>query len=87
MALRSKLPRCTHFAVNPTKLAWLDRAYRQRDGLTYMKVDPLLKSLRHDPRYAELLNRMNMCLSDGGRKNCAQKGKNCPVRAFIANAV
>lgn len=40
---------------------WLDRAYRQRDGgLTYMKVDPLLKSLRHDPRYAELLREMHL---------------------------
>jgi TolB-like protein/DNA-binding winged helix-turn-helix (wHTH) protein len=41
--------------------AWLDRAYRQRDGgLSYVKVDPLLKSLRRDQRYADLLNKMHM---------------------------
>jgi len=39
---------------------WLDRAYGQRNaGLTLTKVDPLLKSLRHDPRYAALLKKLN----------------------------
>lgn len=39
--------------------AWLDRAYRQRDGgLAYVKVDPLLNNLRRDPRYSDLLNKM-----------------------------
>jgi TolB-like protein/DNA-binding winged helix-turn-helix (wHTH) protein/Flp pilus assembly protein TadD len=37
-------------------LEWLERAYRQRDGgLPEMKTDPLLKNLRHDHRYAQLL--------------------------------
>ena len=41
-------------------LAWLDRAYRQRDGgLTLVKVDPLLKNLRRDPRYFDLLTKMH----------------------------
>jgi len=41
-------------------IAWLDRAYRQRDGgLTLMKVDPLLKRLRRDPRYFDLLTKMH----------------------------
>ena len=40
---------------------WLDRAYKQRDGgLGSLKTDLLLKSLRGDPRYAELLGRMNL---------------------------
>jgi hypothetical protein len=40
---------------------WLDRAYAQRDSaLTLTKVDPLLKSLRHDPRYTELLKKLNL---------------------------
>jgi TolB-like protein/lipoprotein NlpI len=40
--------------------AWLDRAYRQRDGgLTLVKVDPLLKNLRRDPRYSNLLMKMH----------------------------
>ena len=40
--------------------AWLDRAYCQRDGgLTLVKVDPLLKNLRRDPRYSDLLMKMH----------------------------
>jgi len=40
---------------------WLDRAYAQRDsGLIGTKVDPLLKSLRNDPRYAALLKKLNL---------------------------
>jgi tetratricopeptide (TPR) repeat protein len=40
---------------------WLDRAYGQRDtGLILTKVDPLLKSLRHDPRYAASLKKLNL---------------------------
>jgi TolB-like protein/DNA-binding winged helix-turn-helix (wHTH) protein/Flp pilus assembly protein TadD len=39
---------------------WLERAYRQRDGgLTDIQIDPLLKSLRQDPRYAELIRKMH----------------------------
>jgi len=39
---------------------WLDRAYAQRNsGLIGTKVDPLLKSLHHDPRYAALLKKLN----------------------------
>jgi len=40
---------------------WLERAYKQRDpGLPEIKTDPLLKNLRHDPRYTELLNKMHL---------------------------
>jgi TolB-like protein/DNA-binding winged helix-turn-helix (wHTH) protein/Flp pilus assembly protein TadD len=40
---------------------WLERAYEQRDaGLPEIKTDPLCKSLRHDPRYTELLKRMRL---------------------------
>ena len=40
---------------------WLDRAYRQRDGgLIFVKIDPLFKSLRQDPRYIDLLKRMRL---------------------------
>jgi TolB-like protein/DNA-binding winged helix-turn-helix (wHTH) protein/Flp pilus assembly protein TadD len=42
---------------------WLDRAYRQRDpGTPELKTDPLMGSLRHDPRYAELLKRMHLSI-------------------------
>src|SRR6266478_2948467 len=40
---------------------WLDRAYAQHDsGLVGTKVDPLLKSLRKDPRYAAFLKKLNL---------------------------
>ena len=39
---------------------WLERAHAQRDGgLIAMKVDPLLKSLHSDPRYAAFLKKLN----------------------------
>jgi TolB-like protein/DNA-binding winged helix-turn-helix (wHTH) protein/Tfp pilus assembly protein PilF len=39
---------------------WLDRAYAQRDGgLVATKVDPLLKSLHSDSRYAAFLKKLN----------------------------
>ncbi|HTF68407.1 MAG TPA: winged helix-turn-helix domain-containing protein [Edaphobacter sp.] len=40
---------------------WLERAYKQRDtGLPEIKFDPLLKNLRRDPRYTELLKKMRL---------------------------
>ena len=40
---------------------WLDRAYVQRDDdLIVTKVDPLLKSLLKDPRYAAFLKKLNL---------------------------
>ena len=42
-------------------IQWLDRAYLQHDGgLATVKVDPLLRSLRPDPRYKAFLNKMNL---------------------------
>ena len=41
--------------------AWLERAYIQRDqGLTEVKVDPLLASLRTDTRYPVFLAKMRL---------------------------
>ena len=40
---------------------WLERAYAQRDSsLIGTKVDPLLKSLHNDPRYAAFLKKLNL---------------------------
>jgi TolB-like protein/DNA-binding winged helix-turn-helix (wHTH) protein/lipoprotein NlpI len=40
---------------------WLDRAYAQRDpSLMSTKMDPLLKSLHDDPRFAALLKKLNL---------------------------
>src|SRR5579864_4358813 len=39
---------------------WLDRAFVQRNaGLIEAKVNPLLKSLHHDPRFASQLKKLN----------------------------
>jgi TolB-like protein/Flp pilus assembly protein TadD len=46
-----------------TELAfqWLERAYRQRDGgLSGLKTDALMGSLRADPRYAQMLRKVNL---------------------------
>jgi tetratricopeptide (TPR) repeat protein len=43
---------------------WLERAYQQRDsGLNGIAWDPLLSSLKGDPRYGALLTKLD--LSDG----------------------
>ena len=40
---------------------WLDRAFVQRDGgLAELKYDPLLRSLRSDPRYSALLKKLGL---------------------------
>lgn len=40
---------------------WLDRAYAQRDpSLLTTKVEPLLKSLHNDPRFAAFLKKLNL---------------------------
>jgi tetratricopeptide (TPR) repeat protein len=40
---------------------WLDRAYAQRDpSMMSTKMDPQLKSLHNDPRFAALLKKLNL---------------------------
>jgi hypothetical protein len=39
---------------------WLDKAFKERSGmLAYVKVDPRVDYLRSDPRFDDLLRRMN----------------------------
>ena len=46
---------------NDQAFEWLEKAYAERDeGLTRLKVDPRYKSLRTDPRYADLLRRIKL---------------------------
>jgi tetratricopeptide (TPR) repeat protein len=40
---------------------WLDRAYTQREGnVAYTNLDPLLKNLHSDPRYAAFLKKIGL---------------------------
>jgi hypothetical protein len=41
---------------------WLDRAYHERDGALplYLKGDPMLKNLQHDPRYEAILRKLKL---------------------------
>jgi adenylate cyclase len=44
-------------------LEWLNRAYQQHDaGLTGLKSDGLFKSLHQNPRYIQLLGKMQLPL-------------------------
>jgi TolB-like protein len=46
---------------NDRAFQWLERARAQHDGgLTLLKVDPTLRGLRGDPRYAALLRKLNL---------------------------
>ncbi len=41
--------------------AWLEKTYQERHGiLVYLKVEPAFDDVRDDPRYFELLRRMNL---------------------------
>ena len=40
---------------------WLDRAYAQHEGnVASTNLDPMLKNLRSDPRYAAFLKKQNL---------------------------
>jgi len=42
---------------------WLDQAYRERwDRLPWIKIEPEYDSLRDDPRFSALLNKMGLDL-------------------------
>jgi hypothetical protein len=53
--------RQTYRGESDKSFEWLERAYKQRDtGLPTLNTDPLFKTLRHDPRYTELLKKMRL---------------------------
>jgi TolB-like protein/Flp pilus assembly protein TadD len=48
-------------ADNDQTFKWLDKAYEERSSaLVYVKVDPSFDGIRHDPRYKDLLGRLNL---------------------------
>jgi eukaryotic-like serine/threonine-protein kinase len=44
---------------NDRAFDWLDKAYRNRSCLYWLRVDPRFDSIRSDPRFQELLAKMN----------------------------
>ena len=41
-------------------LAWLERGFQQRDPkMTFLKVEPKWNNLRSEPRFVDLMRRMN----------------------------
>jgi serine/threonine protein kinase/Flp pilus assembly protein TadD len=51
----------TALGENDEAFAWLERAYEGRDSwMDYLKIDPRLESLHSDPRFTDLLRRMNL---------------------------
>jgi tetratricopeptide (TPR) repeat protein len=44
-----------------TAFSWLEKAYQERDeGLLLLKIDPVLDSIRSDPRFSDLLARAGL---------------------------
>ena len=57
--------RCSNYSVGlgetDQAFEWLERAYEERSSrLTFLRVDPILDSLRSDTRYLDLLRRMEL---------------------------
>ena len=52
---------CAALGDTDAAFAWLDRAYEERRGwLAYLKVEPALDTLRGDPRFRRLQERMRL---------------------------
>jgi hypothetical protein len=48
---------------------WLDKAYQSRSCMYWLRLDPRLDSLRLDPRYQDLLRRMNFPPQQGSPRS------------------
>jgi serine/threonine protein kinase len=45
---------------NDKGFEWFQKAYEEREGLLSIKIDPLYDSVRSDPRFKEILKKMNL---------------------------
>jgi tetratricopeptide (TPR) repeat protein len=51
----------TRAGKNDEALEWLEKAYQARDpNIPYLSVDPIFDHLRGDPRFQDLLRRLNL---------------------------
>ena len=51
----------TRAGKNDEALEWLEKAYEEHDGnMPYISVDPIFDGLRDNPRFQDLLRRMNL---------------------------
>jgi TolB-like protein/Tfp pilus assembly protein PilF/predicted Ser/Thr protein kinase len=51
----------TRAGKNEKALNWLKKAYEEHDGnMPYISIDPIFDDLRNEPRFQELLHRMNL---------------------------
>jgi len=51
----------TRAGKNDEALEWLEKAYEEHDGnMPYLSVDPIFDGLRDDPRFQDMLRRMNL---------------------------
>jgi TolB-like protein/tetratricopeptide (TPR) repeat protein len=54
---------CVYTGLGDKKMAldWLDKAYKERnDRLVYLNVDPMADSLRSEPRFRDLMQRLHL---------------------------
>jgi hypothetical protein len=54
---------CAGLKDTDAALTWLERAVKERSGsVRYLKIDPRLAGLRHEPRYRELMQQVGLPL-------------------------
>jgi tetratricopeptide (TPR) repeat protein len=55
---------------------WLEKAYEERDSwLTNMLIDPFLKPMRADPRFADLVRRVGMPMPTSTAQDTGESGR------------
>ena len=55
----------TRAGMDDQALEWLEKAYEAHDAnMPYISIDPIFDGLRNDPRFQDLMRRMNFAKSD-----------------------